>query len=65
MSELIDLFRLDISLHGWIALGLTAVGVTGLHLGLMHLVRRRHDPDPDPDPDDDDGAGGTGRRDGG
>ena len=57
MSDFADLFRLDISLHGWIALVLTAVGVAGLHLGLMYLVRKPHDPDDDP--------GGTAHRDGG
>ncbi len=60
MSEFADLFRLDISLHGWIALGLTAVGVAGLHLGLMYLVRKRHDPD-----DESDGDTDTGSRNGG
>ena len=47
MSDLIDLFRLDLSLHGWLALVIACVGVAGLHLGLMHLARRRHDPDDD------------------
>lgn len=28
-------------IHGWIALALTAVGVTALNVGLMHLARRR------------------------
>lgn len=51
MSDFADLFRLDISLHGWIALGLTFVGVAALHLGLMHLVRKRHDPDDNGDGD--------------
>lgn len=57
MSDLLDLFALDMSLHGWIALGLTAVGVAGLHLGLMHLTRRRHDPD-DPGTDHPEGRDG-------
>jgi hypothetical protein len=37
------MWETDIGLHGWIALALTIVGVTGLNLWLMHLARRRWD----------------------
>jgi hypothetical protein len=50
-----DLFALDMSIHGWIALGIAVVGIIALNLGLMHLARRKHDSHYDPnrqDPDD-------------
>lgn len=37
------MWGVDIGLHGWIALILTVVGVTGLNVGLMHLAKRRWD----------------------
>jgi len=53
MDALRGFFDLDLSLHGWLALGLTAVGVTALNLGLMALARKRWNPDHRPDGDDD------------
>jgi len=50
-----DLFALDMSIHGWIALGIAVVGIIALNLGLMHLARRKHDSHYEPprhDPDD-------------
>lgn len=39
------MWGVEIGLHGWIALILTVVGVAALHIGLMHLARRRWDHD--------------------
>jgi hypothetical protein len=38
-----DLFRLDMSLNGWIALGIAVIGIITLNLVLMHLARKKHD----------------------
>ena len=38
-----DVLTFDMEIHGWIALVLALIGVTGLHLGLMWLARKRHD----------------------
>lgn len=38
-----DLFRLDMSIHGWIALVIAVIGIVALNLVLMHLARRKHD----------------------
>jgi hypothetical protein len=38
-----DLFALEMSIHGWIALGIA------VNLGLMHLARKKHDSHYDPD----------------
>jgi hypothetical protein len=46
-----DLFKLDMSIHGWIALGIAVVGIIALNLGLMHLARKKHDSHYDPDDD--------------
>ena len=46
-----DLFRLEMSIHGWIALGIAVVGIVALNLGLMHLARKKHDSHYDPDDD--------------
>jgi len=40
------------SIHGWIALALTAVGVTALNVGLMHLARKRWLQHGDDDPEE-------------
>jgi len=37
----------DMSMHGWIALAIGAVGVALLNVGLMWLATRRWDPDAD------------------
>lgn len=55
MGDLADLFALNMSIHGWIALGIAVVGIIALNLGLMHLARKKHDSHYDPnrhDPDD-------------
>jgi hypothetical protein len=38
-----DLFAVEMSLHGWIALGIAVFGIVALNVGLMHLAQRRHD----------------------
>lgn len=43
LETLQTLFEVEMSLHGWLALALTVVGVIGLHLGLMHLARKPHE----------------------
>jgi len=53
MDALRGFFDLEMSLHGWLALGITAVGVTALNVGLMALARKpwRGDYDPTRDRD--------------
>jgi type IV secretory pathway VirB2 component (pilin) len=46
-----DLFNLEMSIHGWIALGIAVVGIIALNLGLMHLARKKHDSSFDPHDD--------------
>ena len=50
MDLLSSLFDVEMSIHGWIALGLTVVGVTALHLWLMRLALKPWDPDAPGDP---------------
>jgi hypothetical protein len=47
-----DLFRLDMGIHGWIALAIAVVGIVALNLVLMHLARKPHDSSFDPHDDD-------------
>lgn len=37
-----DYFDDTMSIHGWIALAISVVGIVALNLGLMHLARRPH-----------------------
>lgn len=39
----------EMSIHGWIALGIAVVGIIALNLGLMYLARKKHDSHYDPD----------------
>ena len=57
MDSWLDQFSVDLSVHGWIALGLCVVGVVGLNAVLLHLARkpwreyhRDRDGDEPPDP---------------
>ena len=54
MAEFLDYvtnyFDDTMSVHGWIALLISAVGVVALNVGLMHLVRRPHEEFRAPDP---------------
>lgn len=40
MDSWLSQFSLDLSIHGWIALGLCVVGVIGLNAVLLHLARK-------------------------
>ncbi len=46
-----DLFRLEMSIHGWIALGIAVVGIIAMNLVLMHLARKKHDSSFNPNDD--------------
>jgi hypothetical protein len=46
---MMDLFGLEMSIHGWIALSIAVIGIVALNLGLMHLARKKHDARYDPD----------------
>jgi hypothetical protein len=57
MTPMGDLFRLDMSIHGWIALAIAVVGIIALNLTLMHLARKKHDSSFDPSGRDRDDGG--------
>ena len=40
MDRWLSQFSFDLSIHGWIALGLCVVGVIGLNAVLLHLARK-------------------------
>lgn len=54
MDALRGFLDLEMSVHGWLALGLTAVGVVALNLGLMALARKPWNGEYHPDRDGDD-----------